>query len=48
MGGGKRKFQARQKYVPPSIKVEEKEEEVSPEEHDKRLKMLKEMGLLKE
>jgi len=48
MGGGKRKFQARQKYVPPAPKVEEKEEEVSQEEHEKRMKMLKDLGILKE
>lgn len=48
MGGGKRKFQTRQKYVPPDPKVELEEDKVSEEEHEKRMKLLKEMGLLKE
>jgi len=49
MGGKRLKFPARQKYVPPVPKREEqKEESVSEEEHEKRIKMLKEMGILKE
>ncbi len=49
MGGKRLKFPVRQKYVPPVSKSEEqKEEDVSEEEHEKRIKMLKEMGILKE
>lgn len=48
MGGKQLKFPARQKYVPPVPKREEKEEKLSEEEHEKRVKMLKEMGILKE
>ncbi len=49
MGGKRLKFPARQKYVPPvPKKEEEKEEEVSQEEHEKRMKILKDMGILKE
>ena len=49
MGGKRLKFPVRQKYVPPVPKSgEQKEEEVSQEEHEKRIKMLKDMGILKE
>ncbi len=49
MGGKRLKFPVRQKYVPPVPKKEElKDEGVSEEEHQKRLKMLKELGLVKD
>ena len=49
MGGKRLKFPVRGKYVPPAPQSEaEKEEEVSKEEHEKRVKLLKEMGILKE
>jgi len=48
MGGKTLKFPRRQKYVPPEKKVEMEEEEVSDEEHERRIKMLKELGLIKD
>jgi len=47
MGGKTLRFPKRGKYVAPSEKVEEKKEEVSPEEHAKRLELLKSLGLVK-
>ena len=48
MGGKRLKFPARQKFKPVEKKVEMPEEEVSEEEHEKRLRMLKELGLIKD
>jgi hypothetical protein len=48
MGGKTLKFPRRQKYKPVEKKVEMKEEEISEEEHEKRIKMLKELGLIKD
>jgi len=48
MGGKTLKFPARQKYKPAEKKVEMEEEEVSEEEHERRVKMLKELGLVKD
>ena len=51
MGGKRLKFPVRQKYVDESKFSkfqEETKEEVSEEEHQKRIEMLKKMGLLKE
>jgi len=48
MGGKTLKFPKRKKYTVPDVKFEDKEEEpVSEEEHQKRVKMLREMGVLK-
>ena len=49
MGGKTLKFPKRKKYTHPITKKEESEEEksISEEEHQKRVRMLKEMGLLK-
>jgi hypothetical protein len=48
MGGKRLKFPSRKKFVPPQDKVEQEEKkEVSSEEHEARLKMLKELGLVK-
>ena len=51
MGGKRLKFPTRKKFVPGEVNEFEKEEakkEVSDEEHEKRMKMLKDMGILKE
>lgn len=48
MGGKRLKFPRRAKYVPPIKSGEVEEEEVSEEEHKKRLEMLKSLGLIKE
>ena len=48
MGGKRLKFPARQKYKPPVKEEEQKEEKpISDEEHEKRLKLLKDMGIIK-
>jgi len=48
MGGKRLKFPKRGKYIAPDPVIEEKkEEEVSKEEHDKRIDMLKSLGLVK-
>jgi hypothetical protein len=47
MGGKRLKFPKRGKYVAPSEEVEVKKEEVSKEEHEARLKLLKDLGLVK-
>jgi len=48
MGGKRLKFPARQKFKPQEKEVEMEEDDVSNEEHKRRVKMLKEMGLIKE
>jgi hypothetical protein len=53
MGGKRLKFPTRKKFVPEDAKPfgedeEKKKEEVSQEEHEKRMRLLKEMGILKE
>jgi len=48
MGGKRLKFPARQKFKPEGKEVEMPEEQVSEEEHKRRLKLLKELGLVKE
>ena len=48
MGGKTLKYPKRAKYVPPVKKVEMKEEEISEEEHKRRLELLKTLGLVKE
>ena len=48
MGGKSLKFPSRKKYVAPTAKVEKVEEKpISPEEHEARLKALRDMGLIK-
>jgi len=48
MGGKRLKFPSRQKYRPPEQEAKKLEEEkISEEEHEKRVKMLKELGLIK-
>jgi hypothetical protein len=47
MGGKTLKFPVRKKYVAPTKKVETQQEEISKEEHEERLRKLKELGLLK-
>lgn len=47
MGGKTLKFPSRRKYVPPIKEVEQEKTNISQEEHEKRIKMLKEMGLIK-
>ncbi|HVY01557.1 MAG TPA: hypothetical protein VHA12_02220 [Candidatus Nanoarchaeia archaeon] len=47
MGGKRLKFPKRGKYVAPTEEIEVKKEEVSKEEHEARLQMLKDMGLVK-
>ena len=48
MGGKTIKYPKRRKYVPSNKKVEESnEKEISNEEHEERLKKLKEIGLIK-
>jgi DNA replicative helicase MCM subunit Mcm2 (Cdc46/Mcm family) len=51
MGGGKRKYPVRQKYIDESKFVtankEEESKEITEEEHKKRVELLKSMGLLK-
>jgi len=49
MGGKNLKFPARKKYVTPDMKFEKdkKEKSVSEEEHNKRVELLKNLGLLK-
>ncbi len=48
MGGKTLKYPTRKKFVPP-VKAEPKKEEkpLTPEEHEARLKALREMGLIK-
>ena len=50
MGGKTLKFPTRKKYVAPIEKKEESPEEktISEEEHQKRMEILKELGLIKE
>lgn len=48
MGGKRLKFPARQKFKPVEKEVEMEDEEVSKEEHERRIKMLKELGLVKD
>ncbi len=51
MGGKRLKFPARQKFKPQEKEESEEEmpeEEISEEEHQKRLKLLKEIGLVKD
>lgn len=47
MGGKRLKFPKRGKYVAPSEDVKVEEKPVSPEEHEARLKLLKDLGLVK-
>jgi hypothetical protein len=48
MGGKTLRFPKRKKFVPVDKKVDdENKEEVSSEEHEARIKMLKDMGLVK-
>jgi hypothetical protein len=48
MGGRTIKYPTRRKFVPPNPKTEEIEKkELSKEEHEERLRKLKEIGLLK-
>ena len=50
MGGKRLKFPSRKKFVNTSgdVVFKSEEEKVSDEEHQKRLEMLKKMGLIKE
>ena len=51
MGGKRLKFPVRKKFVPSdaTAKPEKKEEEhISEEEHQKRLKLLRDMGIIKD
>jgi hypothetical protein len=49
MGGKTLKYPVRQKFKPQEKKVEEKpEEKISDEEYQRRIEMLKKMGLIKE
>jgi len=49
MGGKTLKFPKRKKFVPSATNgdVEVKKEEVSPEEHEKRMQALRDAGLIK-
>jgi hypothetical protein len=47
MGGKNLKFPARKKYVAPINDKEIESKPVSDEEHQKRIKMLQELGVLK-
>jgi hypothetical protein len=48
MGGKRLKFPKRAKYIAPGPKIEEKEEKpISEEEHNKRIDLLKSLGLVK-
>lgn len=48
MGKGKTlKYPKRKKYVAPSQKIELEDKPISEEEHNKRMELLKQMGLLK-
>lgn len=48
MGGKRLKFPNRKKYTPPTEKKEvEEEKPITPEEHEARIKALKEMGLIR-
>ncbi|MBI2629869.1 hypothetical protein HYW76_02095 [Candidatus Pacearchaeota archaeon] len=48
MGGKTLKYPSRAKFKPQIKENEVKSEPVSEEEHEKRIKMLKELGLLRE
>jgi len=48
MGGKNLKFPKRPKYVAQEKKQEVKEEKISEEEHQKRIALLKQMGLVKD
>ena len=47
MGGKTLRFPKRKKYVAPANEAKEEKETISQEEHERRVKMLKEMGILK-
>ena len=48
MGGKNLKFPSRKKYVLPAEKIAPVEEKpITPEEHEARIKKLKELGLIK-
>jgi len=47
MGGKTLKFPTRKKYQAPDKKIDVEEKPVSEEEHQKRIQMLKDLGLLK-
>lgn len=47
MGGKTLRFPKRKKFVASDSAVEVKKEEVTPEEHDKRMQALRDAGLIK-
>lgn len=47
MGGKTLKYPKRKKFVPSDEKGGEEKKEVTPEEHEARMKVLREMGIIK-